>query len=57
MARVTCEKCRLNYNDIYRWTFCPHDKFEASPTAAALLREQGTPVEEPFEERPTDSVV
>jgi hypothetical protein len=51
--RVTCQKCGLNYNDIYRWTDCPHDTFPASPTAAALLREMGVPVNEPRDERPT----
>jgi len=53
--RVTCEKCGLTYNDIYRWTYCPHDTFECSPSAAAFLREAGIPPEEPPEERPTNS--
>jgi hypothetical protein len=55
MAHVTCEECGLNYNDTYRWTFCPHDTFEPSPSAKALLQSQGIPVDEPHEDRPTDS--
>ena len=25
---VTCEKCRVVYDDLYRLTICPHKKFE-----------------------------
>lgn len=25
---VTCDDCGLVYDDTYRWTYCPHDKFE-----------------------------
>lgn len=27
MARVTCEKCGLSYDDVYRLTYCPHAEF------------------------------
>lgn len=54
--RVTCEKCRLNYNDVYRWTFCPHDKIILSTSVKAYFEATGHPTEEPLEEAPTDSV-
>jgi hypothetical protein len=44
--RVYCKKCGLSYNDTYRWTFCPHDKFPISESAATHLRERGV---SPFE--------
>lgn len=25
---TTCETCHLQYDDVYRLTFCPHDAFE-----------------------------
>jgi hypothetical protein len=25
---VTCESCGLEYDDVYRWTYCPHATFE-----------------------------
>jgi hypothetical protein len=25
---TTCPKCQLEYDDTYRWTFCPHEQFE-----------------------------
>lgn len=28
MAEVTCSECGLKYDDVYRWTYCPHDTFE-----------------------------
>lgn len=28
MASVTCERCSRTYDDTYRLTYCPHDKFE-----------------------------
>lgn len=24
---VSCDKCGAHYDDTYRWTYCPHDKF------------------------------
>lgn len=27
---VTCEKCGARYDDIYRLTYCPHERFEMS---------------------------
>jgi len=27
-VNVTCEACNLVYDDTYRFTYCPHDKFE-----------------------------
>lgn len=51
--RVTCEECGLTYNDIYRWTDCPHEGFECSPSARASLEASGIPADEPEEERPT----
>lgn len=26
---VTCPKCGKTYDDLNRWTYCPHDKFMA----------------------------
>ena len=28
MAHVKCPDCGLEYDDVYHWTFCPHDLFE-----------------------------
>jgi hypothetical protein len=28
VARVTCEKCNLSYDDTYRLTICPHIEFK-----------------------------
>lgn len=25
---VTCEACGLEYDDVYRLTYCPHERFE-----------------------------
>jgi hypothetical protein len=25
---TTCERCGLSYDDLYRWTYCPHETFE-----------------------------
>jgi hypothetical protein len=49
---VRCEICGLVYNDTYRWTNCPHDGFECSPTARAALIEMGVPPDEPPEDAP-----
>lgn len=27
---VFCEKCQSTYDDVYRWTICPHDTFMAN---------------------------
>lgn len=27
---VVCEKCKAKYDDQFRWTYCPHDTFEAN---------------------------
>lgn len=27
---VTCPKCLARYDDVYRWTYCPHDTFAAN---------------------------
>lgn len=24
---VFCPKCRKRYDDVYRWRYCPHDRF------------------------------
>jgi hypothetical protein len=29
---VTCEKCGVRYDDTYRFTFCPHERFEMNTT-------------------------
>ena len=29
---VICEKCGEEYDDVYRWTFCPHEHFEMATT-------------------------
>jgi hypothetical protein len=50
--KVECEICGLIYNDTYRLTFCPHDKFDVSPTARELLVKQGVPPDEPTEDAP-----
>ena len=50
--RRSCPNCGLVYNDIYRWTFCPHDGFESSPSARASLEADGIPADEPASERP-----
>lgn len=47
-----CSTCHLNYDDVFRFTFCPHDKFEASESAKAALRATGHPTEEPATSRP-----
>jgi len=33
MAIVKCDKCGLEYDDTYRWTFCPHDTFQMDTLA------------------------
>ena len=25
---VTCRKCGKTYDDVYRWTYCPHNSFQ-----------------------------
>ena len=30
--RVTCDKCGKVYDDVYRWTYCPHERFEMNTT-------------------------
>lgn len=35
---VKCEKCDALYDDTYRWTFCPHDRFDM---ATRVLRADG----------------
>lgn len=25
---VTCGECGRTYDDVYRWTFCPHETFK-----------------------------
>lgn len=25
---VTCSECGKRYDDVYRWTYCPHEYFE-----------------------------
>jgi len=25
---VCCAVCTIDYDDTYRWTFCPHERFE-----------------------------
>lgn len=37
MARVTCPKCNLVYDDLNRWTLCPHNRLEV-PHDALLCR-------------------
>ena len=27
---VKCEKCKVSYDDAYRWTICPHETFAAN---------------------------
>ena len=27
---VTCEKCWMEFDDEFRWTFCPHETFAAN---------------------------
>lgn len=27
---VRCEKCKLRFDDEFRWTSCPHDTFAAN---------------------------
>jgi hypothetical protein len=29
---ATCEKCGKRYDDTYRLTYCPHDRFEMNTT-------------------------
>ena len=38
--RVVCGKCKLEYDDIFRWTYCPHDTFEPSESAKQFLDER-----------------
>lgn len=35
---VRCEKCDKVYDDFYRLTYCPHEKFAISESAAAATR-------------------
>ena len=35
--RVRCDKCKLEYDDIFHWTYCPHDYFEPSESAKKFL--------------------
>lgn len=30
---VTCEACGVQYDDVYRWTFCPRAAFEMHTVA------------------------
>lgn len=30
---TTCERCSLTYDDVYRWTTCPHDEFRMMTVA------------------------
>ena len=32
--RVTCDKCRVMYDDAKAFTFCPHERFMSDQTAA-----------------------
>lgn len=32
---VSCEKCGLRYDDTYRLTYCPHEKFEMNTTVSS----------------------
>jgi len=36
---VTCEKCGRGYDDVYRLTYCPHDKFGMMTT---IMRPDGS---------------
>lgn len=38
---TTCPKCGLIYDDTYRWTFCPHNKFAMACTTTRQ-RQDGT---------------
>jgi hypothetical protein len=38
---VTCETCALEYDDVYRVTYCPHNEFACTENAAQYLREIG----------------
>lgn len=33
MAIATCPYCQFTYDDLYKWTICPHNILEASPDA------------------------
>jgi hypothetical protein len=35
MAIVKCPDCAKVFDDFYRWTFCPHEAFQPSASAAA----------------------
>jgi hypothetical protein len=34
-VKTECSVCSLEYDDEYRWTFCPHDEFEMNTTVVA----------------------
>jgi hypothetical protein len=36
MARVVCPECGLGYDDVYRWTLCPHEAFEMRTVATRV---------------------
>jgi hypothetical protein len=38
---VTCETCALEYDDVYRVTYCPHNEFACTENAAQYLRKIG----------------
>ncbi len=31
---VTCDDCKLEYDDVYRLTYCPHERFDMHTTVA-----------------------
>lgn len=39
MKRV-CDECGLEYDDVYRWTYCPHDHFPMN-TLVSWVDEEG----------------
>ena len=38
---VTCDVCALVYDDVYRWTYCPHETFQMR---TKIFRKDGTMV-------------
>jgi len=36
---VKCDKCKLSYDDFDHLTFCPHNRFPASPSVKQLQDE------------------
>ena len=43
--KVRCKKCEKWFDDFYRQTICPHERFEPSQSAKDLLAKLGNKYE------------